>query len=571
MLRQLRTLALSLAGLVLLSVPAAADDLDTLARDFWAWRARQMPISGDDIPRLTRPAGWTGDWSPAAVAGYRRELLAFEGRWRRLDHRAAPVPLQVDYRLMGSAISRVRWELEITRGWQRNPWFYLNQTLGAVFLLLLPPPPFDDARGDSILRALEHIPQHVASAKANLRDARAQWAVLALEELKDVRPNLAAMARALKPLLPAGAGARLDAATETATAALEDYRAWLHSRLPAMGKQVAVGRAGYEFFLRNVALIPYTPEQLVAMAQQEWRRAVAFEVYESHRNAGLPPLPMFPDQAAQIAAEAQREAQIRRFLEEKNILTVPAWMRHYRNLPLPAYLEPLRNLGVHDDLTGPDRLNEDAISYIPEPGPGLGYFSAASARDPRPILVHEGVPGHYFQLALSWEQPNLIRRRYYDSGANEGIGLYGEEMMLQAGLFDDQPKTREIIYNFMRLRALRVEVDVKLALGEFTIEQAAEYFVKNVPMDRETALGESAFYASDPGLAIAYQMGKLQITQMLAEARRQQGERFDLRAFHDSLWRNGNVPLALLRWETLGLTDQLTALDAGRPTRGRRR
>ena len=80
-------------------------------------------------------------------------------------------------------------------------------------------------------------------------------------------------------------------------------------------------------------------------------------------------------------------------------------------------------------------------------------------------MVHEGMPGHYFQMALSWRHADAIRRQYYDSGANEGIGFYTEEMMLQAGLFDDSPRTREIIYNFMRLRALRVEVDVKLALG----------------------------------------------------------------------------------------------------------
>ena len=85
--------------------------------------------------------------------------------------------------------------------------------------------------------------------------------------------------------------------------------------------------------------------------------------------------------------------------------------------------------------------------------------------DPRPITVHEGIPGHYFQLCLSWKHEDPTRRHYYDSGANEGIGFYAEEMILQAGLFDDSPHTREIIYNFVRLRALRVEVDVKLSLG----------------------------------------------------------------------------------------------------------
>src|SRR5262249_11048233 len=150
---------------------------------------------------------------------------------------------------------------------------------------------------------------------------------------------------------------------------------------------------------------------------------------------------------------------VRHYLKQKDILTVPAWTRHYVNRPMPAYLGPLADLGAGeaDDFTGPSRLDQDGIRYIADPSPKLGYFALASAKDPRPEIVHEGVPGHHFQLILSWKHPDPIRRHYYDSGANEGIGFYAEEMMEEAGLFEDSPRTREIICNFMRLRALRVE------------------------------------------------------------------------------------------------------------------
>ncbi|MGH9650014.1 MAG: DUF885 family protein, partial [Terriglobales bacterium] len=199
--------------------------------------------------------------------------------------------------------------------------------------------------------------------------------------------------------------------------------------------------------------------------------------------------------------------------------------------------------------------------------PNLGYFGLSTARDPRPILVHEGVPGHYFQLVLSWAHEDPVRRHFYDSGPNEGLGFYTKEMMLQAGYFDDSPRTREIIYNFMRLRALRVEADVKLALGEFNIEQAAEYLEKSVPMDPQTAHEEAAFFASLPGHAISYQIGKLQIVRLLAEARRAQGDGFNLRAFHDFVWKNGNVPLSLQRWEYLGVRDEADKLQRPAGTR----
>src|SRR5438552_8756191 len=114
-------------------------------------------------------------------------------------------------------------------------------------------------------------------------------------------------------------------------------------------------------------------------------------------------------------------------------------------------------------------------------------------------------------------------------------------MMLQAGIIDNSPDTREIKYNFMRLRALLVEVDVKLALGEFTLEQAAKYLQEKVPMDTNTARQEAIAFSTGPGQAITYQMGKLQITKFLADAPLQHGEKFNLRAFHDFVWKNGNV------------------------------
>jgi uncharacterized protein (DUF885 family) len=218
-------------------------------------------------------------------------------------------------------------------------------------------------------------------------------------------------------------------------------------------------------------------------------------------------------------------------------------------------------MGVTDDLTGPTRLDEDGISYIKVPSPDLDYFSLSIARDPRPLIVHEGVPGHYLQLVLSWAHENLIRRHYYDSGANEGIGFYAEELMMQFGLFNDRPHTREIMYSFMRLRAVRVEVDVKLALGLFTIDEAAAYLQEVAALDPATAWQEATFFASSPGQAITYQIGKLQILTFLADARRIQGENFSLRAFHDFVWKNGNVPISLMRWELLGLTDEIEKLS----------
>ena len=549
--------------LVFLSVTPlfAAEALDELAKDFWSWRAAEQPLSTDDIPRLERPPTWTPDWSPEAVKRYRMQLVEFETRWKSIDPSSWPVPRQVDYRLMGSAIARVRWELEVLRNWQRSPMFYVDQTAGAYFHLLLQPPPFDRPRSQLIVATLNSIPGTVEGAKKNLTQPAAPFAGLAIEQLENVRPRLLKSVRELKPLLEAASARDLDAAAERAAAALESYRDWISERLPTMSAPTAVGREGYVFFLEHVALLPFTPEQLLAMGRQEWARSVASETYEQHRNAGTPQLSLFKDQSQELAGEQKDELDIRRYLKDKDLLSVPASVEHYQLASMPPYLAPLAGIGEMDDFTSPSRLKDNGMRYVDQPGPHLGYFALTIAKDPRGLIVHEGVPGHYFQLVLSWMNPDPIRRHYYDSSANEGIGFYAEEMMLHAGLFDDSPRTREVIWNFMRLRALRVEVDVKLALGEFTMDQAAGYLESAVPMDSSTAHAEAALFASTPGQAISYQIGKLQIYKFLADAHRAAGNEFRLRTFHDFLWRNGNVPIALERWEYLGLKDDIDALD----------
>lgn len=538
-----------------LSSIAWADSLDDLARDFWSWRAAEMPVSTDDIPRLDRPAGWVPDWSPAKVDSYRKQVAEFDGRWKEMDASAWPVPRQVDYRLIGSAIARAHWELEILRAWQRNPNFYLDQTVGAYFHLLLQPPPFARERGANIVATLNGIPAILDSARANLTEPVRPFAELSLDALNGVQTRLLTSVRELKALLDPATQKQIDAASASAATALEAYREWLKNKLPSMSAKTAVGRESYVYFLKNVALLPYSPEQLLDIGRNEWARSVSFQTYEEHRNQGLPALPMIATLTEEIDRERRDEESVRLYLQERRILTVPDWLQHYTWQPMPAYLKPLEGIGELDDFTSPGRLKENCVRYINPPGPDLGYFALADAKDPRTGIVHEGVPGHYFQLALSWTHPDPIRRRYYDSSANEGIGFYSEEMLLEAGLFDNSPRSREIIYNMVRLRALRVEVDVKLALGEFSIAQAAEYLQKTVPMDSRTAHAEAAFFASSPGQAISYQIGKTQILAFLADARRQQGEKFDLRAFHDFLWLNGNVPIALQRWEYLGLKD----------------
>jgi uncharacterized protein (DUF885 family) len=527
---------------------AVADSLEKLADDFWAWRAKYAPFTPDDVNRIEHPGG-IRDWSRASINQRRKDLAEFEARWKKLNPAQWPIPKQVDYKLVGSALSRVNWELDINPRWKRDPNFYIEQTLTALAEALTVPAPYDEARSREILTRIENIPSIVQQASENLENPPAPFANAAVQNLNGIRHRLENMASALAGLTTLKQD-ELNAATDRAADALEKFQQQLEGKLPKLPQQTALGRDAYMWFLRKVALMPFTPEELLAMGRQEWNRAVAFEAYEKNRNKDVPPLKMATDINTWIKDAAEKELQIRKFLGDRGILTVPKWVQHYTLQPTPEYLRAV-GFTEHDDFTSSSRLTENCIRYVPEPSEKLGYFWRATAMDPRPITVHEGIPGHYFQLCLSWKNDDPIRRHYYDSGVNEGIGFYAEEMMLQAGLFDDSPHTREIIYNFMRLRALRVEVDVKLALGEFTLEQAARYLQEKVPMDEQTARQEAIAFSTSPGGAMTYQIGKLQILKFLADARMQQGDKFNLRAFHEFVWKNGNVPIALQQWEYL--------------------
>ena len=552
---------------MLASEPAYDAALQALAADFFEWRRVQQPVTGDDLPRVERPEAWVPDFSPEALEEYRARHLAFLQAVDQLDTEEWSIGDQVDALLLKAAIERVHWELDVLKLPYRNPLFYLDQTLGSIFELLVLSSPITMSRAENILLRLEHFPSTLKSARINLDQAIRPFAEATIETLEGIDLRLLAVQAALKDEFPTELGERLAAATRAAIKALEKYREWLRAELNTMQTAFAIGPHAYQWFLTHVALIPYTPGELLAQGQQAWNRSVAWDVIEKNQNRDLPEMPLFKSADHQVKASSLKENEIRAFLESRDLMTVPGWLQHYLNREMPDYLEPLSFMGVNDDLTSETRLDEDAYSYIPEPAANLPYFQLASARDPRPLIIHEGIPGHYFQLALSWANPDPIRRRYIDSSANEGIGFYVEELLLQAGLFDYSPRSREIMHSFMRLRALRVEVDIRLAVGDFTIEQAGDYLARAVPMDRETAVAEAVFFAFNPGQAITYQIGKLQILQFLSDAKLDQEENFSLRHFHDYLMANGNVPIALQRWEYLGRDDQMLRLDVlgGKP------
>src|SRR5437764_12887374 len=176
---------------------AATQPLEKLAGDFWNWRAKYAPFTGDDVNRIERPGG-TRDWSRAAIDNRRKELAEFETRWKKVDGSGWPVPNQVDYRLTGSALARVRWELDVNPRWKRDPTFYIEQTLTRLVEALTVPMPYDQMRSREILTRIENIPAILQQGEANLEKPPAPFATVTIQALDGVRARLQKMAAALR-------------------------------------------------------------------------------------------------------------------------------------------------------------------------------------------------------------------------------------------------------------------------------------------------------------------------------------------------------------------------------------
>ncbi|MFL5494985.1 MAG: DUF885 family protein, partial [Gemmatimonadales bacterium] len=201
--------------------------------------------------------------------------------------------------------------------------------------------------------------------------------------------------------------------------------------------------------------------------------------------------------------------------------------------------------------------------FIPTYNPKSGtFYIRAAIEDPRPILGHEGIPGHFLQLSIANHLTDEIRRQHSDGVFVEGWALYGEEMLMREGLYPDQSAGQAQVLRLSRYRAARIGVDVNLHTGRWSFDQAVKYFMEAGGLDREAAEGEAAGAAANPSQKITYMVGKWQIMRLLGRYRDQQGDRFRLGAFHDQLLSYGSLPLSVIEW--LMFDDPSTLKAVGR-------
>ena len=557
--RRLVVLSVAVLGnvgpaLVSAAPPGNASRAD-LTEIFLAVRDLREPRLVDGIP----------DYSAEAIETQKTRLAELRSRFDVLDPADWLVRDQVDYLIVRSELDTLDYGLRVYRATSRSPNFYLSSissfgmssgaTLSKLGRLVQQPPPFDEPRAREILEHMRNIPRILEQAKRNLTEPTREMSRWALPALANAEQSSRAFAEGLSEHFPPHLVDELHLNATAMGAAFEDYRAWIEERLPTMASAQPIGREMYDWILRRIWLLPYDAEDILRMGEQEYARMLSFSSFEEARNAGLE-IPRMAATTTEYAARTEAEAkEIREFLEDRQALTVPNYVGPYRRTLMPAYIQAF---SLWAGLSGYRTPDNGAVKYsVPEDHPYTQtYWESIMRVDPSTNIFHDGIPGHHMQGVVSARHPSLIRTRHRDRFKSEGWSTYWEETAVQLGYYDDRPRSRELIYNFLRLRALRVIVDVRMALGEMSVDEAVAALV-TIPMDRRIASEEADDFFAAPTGGVVYLIGKMQIERLLGERRQQLGSAFRLRQFHDDLVAAAWVPIELTRWEMTGADENI--------------
>jgi uncharacterized protein (DUF885 family) len=203
-------------------------------------------------------------------------------------------------------------------------------------------------------------------------------------------------------------------------------------------------------------------------------------------------------------------------------------------------------------------IEQGALAFYSPPArdgskPGTFFFNTT---DPtawgtyqlEAVTYHESIPGHHLQFTIAQELPDLhpLLGRYYITAYGEGWGLYTERLADEMGLYS-APIDRIGMLAADSMRACRLVVDTGMHALGWSRDEAIAYMGEHSPLSAMQVVGEIDRYIGNPGQAVSYMIGRLEIDRLRAEAQARLGERFDIRAFHDLVLGSGSITLPSLR------------------------
>jgi uncharacterized protein (DUF885 family) len=533
------------------NVNAATAALHKLADDYYAWRNENYPVRSSDAGLHT----WDGrltDYSPAKMAERAQHVRSLLEKVRAIKSDNWPKDERIDWILFRAQLEEVDFENRVLKFERTNPQVYVGDCTNAIFSLLKKEYDLPRKRALAATSRLRQMPALLKQGLSNLQKPVKLYAQLASQSARSIDPLLNKSLMALDVDLAPDEHAELIKVRDAAVVALHAYADELEKRLPKMVDFSPMGEANYNYYLKHVLLLPLDGAQVEMIGRAELARYRALEALlpdpkladpDPARSGSIP-----PDQASFLKAYESREQEMVSFLKEHNLVTLPGYLGAFQIRQLPEAFKPtspggfMNPPGVYDkDPTG--------FYFIPTYNPqSENFYIRAAIEDPRPILGHEGIPGHFLQLSIANHLGDKIRRQHQDSVFVEGWALYGEEMLMRTGLYPNNSAAQGQILRLSRYRSARIGVDVNLHTGRWSFDQAVKYFMEAGGLDHEAAEGEAAGAASSPTQKISYIIGKWQVMNLLGHYKDRQGDNFRLGQFHDDLIKNGSLPVAVVEW-----------------------
>jgi uncharacterized protein (DUF885 family) len=233
----------------------------------------------------------------------------------------------------------------------------------------------------------------------------------------------------------------------------------------------------------------------------------------------------------------------RGFVEERELVTIPNGALEV--IETPDFLRPILPFAAYQppEVYSPDRTGS---FYVTSPEPGK-VATDPCAWELGTTALHEGYPGHHVQMLTAQASPVEVRRVLWTPVTVEGWALYCEEMLAEQGFFGT---VEERLFQRIHLlwRAVRIVLDVGLHTRGMSPAEAIDMLVEKVAMDRKKAAAEVSRYCAYPTYQLSYAVGRRELLHLREEYRKREGDRFELRRFHDEVLSYGGLPVSLIRW-----------------------
>ena len=551
-------LSVNITGAQTSSSPA---ELRRIADDYYNWRNPTYPVASSDAGLHTWDNKLT-DYSLSALLARRLHVKEVLAKVKAMQTEKWSKDDRIDWLLFRSQLESVVFFDRVMDFEETDPQTYVNECSNGIFSLLKKE--YDTPRNRSLAATarLKQMPFVIEQGKQNLNKPVRLYAQLAIDSARSIDSLFTDSLMTLAKDLPPAEKNDLIKARDAAIASIHGFADFLEKRLPGMVPFKPMGEANYNYLLKNVYLLPLDAKQVEMLGQAELARYRALESMLPDPSLADPNpqrAKVIPkDQDDFLKAYESRQAEMIGFLKENKLVTLPSYLGRFEIRQLPEAFKPTSPGGF---MNPPGVYDKDPAGFyfIPTYNPKSGnFYIRAAIEDPRPILGHEGIPGHFLQLSIANHLTDEIRRQHGDGIMIEGWALYGEEMLMRTGLYPVNSASQGQVLRLSRYRSARIGVDVNLHTGRWTFEQAVKYFMEAGGLDREAAEGEAAGAAASPTQKITYITGKWQIMRLLGKYRDRAGKDFRLGQFHDDLIRNGSLPLSIIEWILL---DDRSSLD----------